>query len=297
LLLLLGFGAFIFLNSFTAPVSRLSSDPVEFMVSRGDSVPLIARHLYEQGLIRSPLGFRWVIKKDSLGTKLQSGIYRLTPDMSTQEIAVSLTRGIADLKLVIPEGFRLEEIAATAEAVLGISQAEFLAEASGLEGRLFPDTYHLAPTTSAKELVELLHNNFQKRVGEIDSRTLILASLVERETKRDAEKPIVAGILNKRLDNDWPLELDATIQYVLGDSSEWWPNTTLADRRTPSPYNTYLNPGLPPGPIANPGLAAVSAARNPQASPYWFYLHTPDGQIYYGETLVEHNANIESYLR
>lgn len=290
-------GIFIFLGSITAPVSQHALTPVEFTITYGDSPTKIARALYEAGLIRSPLGFRYVLRRENLGNQLQAGIYSLSPSMTASEIAHALTRGIADLKLVIPEGYRREEIADTAASLLGIPPSEFLALTKNLEGYLFPDTYFVAPNTSAQELVKLLQDNFTTKVGPIDQTTLILASLIERETKGDAEKSVVAGILQKRLTAGWPLELDATVQYALGKPGAWWPNTTLADRKTNSLYNTYLNPGLPPGPIANPGLASINAAKTPQDSPYWFYLHTPDGQIYYAETLEGHNSNIERYLR
>ena len=141
-----------------------------------------------------------------------------------------------------------------------------------------------------------MHANYVKKVGSLDPKTLILASLIERETKHDAEKPIVAGIINKRLAEGWPLELDATVQYQLGKSGDWWPNTTLLDRKIKSPYNTYLNRGLPASPICNPGLVSIDAAKNPADSPYWFYLHDREGNIHYAATLEEHNQNISKYI-
>lgn len=286
----------LFLKSITSPVSKEPLPKKEFVVDRGESALSIATRLYKEGLIRSPLGFRYILKKHSLTPSLQSGTYYLSPSLSTYEIATSLTRGISDLVLTIPEGYRLEQIAEVVQDQLGITQAEFLAAAKVHEGYLFPDTYYLSPSSTATELVAYMQDNFFSRVGELDYNTLILASLVERETRGAAEKPVVAGILKKRLESGWPLELDATVQYVLGDSTNWWPVTTLLDRKTPSPYNTYLNQGLPPAPICNPGLASINAARSPQASDYWFYLHDKSGTIRYATTNEQHSANIAKYI-
>lgn len=284
----------LYLLSLLRPVSSASVATAEFEVSQGNSTLAIANNLQGAGLIRSPFMFRVVVKVYGLAGKLQAGYFQLSPSMSTKTIAESLTRGMTkSTKLTIPEGYRLEQIAETA----GFPIKEFLAVAKGMEGQLFPDTYFLKEGITPAELVELMHANFVKKVGEIDQRTLILASLIERETKGNAEKPVVAGILEKRLDQGWPLELDATVQYFLGKSGDWWPNTTLLDRKLPSPYNTYLHQGLPPGPIGNPGLAAISAARNPQTTTYWFYLHDKSGVIRYAETLEEHNKNIAKYIR
>jgi len=290
-------GVLIFFRSITAPVTSQDSPRLEFVITLGDSTLEIADHLYQAGLIRSPLGFRYLVKKNRLGDKLQAGTYYLSPNLSTLEIAQSLTRGIADLRLTIPEGYRLEEIALLLEKELSLPSSEFLPLASGLEGSLFPDTYFLPASASPSQIIKMMQDNFSLKAGSVDRQALILASLIERETKGNPEKPLVAGILQKRLSAGWPLELDATVQYALGTKKEWWPNTTLADRKVNSPYNTYLNPGLPPGPICNPGLASIQAALHPQSSEYWFYLHDSKGTIHYARTLEEHNANINTYLR
>lgn len=272
------------------PVSS-SSTLQGFEVEKGESVRSIAKSLKESDLIRSPFVFRTLVRLQ--GLTLQAGTYQLSPSSSPQKIAQTLTRGFSqDLKLTIPEGYRTEEIAEAA----GLPVKEFLQAAKAVDNQLFPDTYFLKEGYTVTELVEILHANFLSKVGEISKEDLILASLVERETKGLAEKPIVAGILKKRLAADWPLELDATVQYALGKSGSWWPNTTLLDRKTRSTYNTYLNPGLPPSPICHPGLAAIQAAQNPTESPYWFYLHDDQGRVHYGATLEEHNQNIAKYI-
>jgi UPF0755 protein len=281
----------ISLYSLSTPPSR-SDTVADFEVPRGSSVKFIASSLKDAGLIRSPLYFRLLVRLQ--GLSLQAGTYQLSPSSTPLDIAKALTKGLAATrKLVIPEGYRAEQIAEAASLPI----KDFLNAASGLEGQLFPDTYFIKMDITAPELVALLNDNFKKRVGPVDADDLILASLVERETKGEAEKPIVAGILKKRLGSGWPLELDATMQYILGKPGDWWPNTTLLDRKIPSPYNTYIHQGLPPAPIGNPGLSSIRAVQNPQDSLYWFYLHDKTGKIHYGATLEEHNQNIENYLR
>jgi UPF0755 protein len=126
--------------------------------------------------------------------------------------------------------------------------------------------------------------------------SVILASILERETKTDAERPVVAGILINRLNLGMPLQVDATVQYAVGTSKDWWPILTLEDLKVNSLYNTYKYAGLPPGPIANPGLSSLKAAFNPAQTDYLYYIHDPTGQIHYAKTLAEQNANIAKYL-
>ena len=282
-------GSYLF--TLTRPVSKTESFS-SFEIEKGQSVSAIAARLKSEGLIRSPLYFRYIVKQQKL--TLQAGIFQLSASFSPSVIAKSLTRGLAvDRKITIPEGYRSEQIAEAA----GLPTKDFLAAAKGLEGQLFPDTYYIKEGITSPELVDIMHKNFIKKVGSVDKSTVILASLVERETKGDAEKPLVAGILQKRLSAGWALELDATVQYILGKPGNWWPNTTLLDRKTASPYNTYLHQGLPPSPIGNPGLASIKAVQNSKESPYWFYLHDREGNIRYGATLEEHNQNIAKYIR
>ncbi|KKU46885.1 MAG: putative periplasmic solute-binding protein [Microgenomates group bacterium GW2011_GWA2_46_7] len=282
--------ASIYCYTLTLPVSTKQSFQ-EFEVKRGESVKTVGAHLKEAGLLRSPLYFRYIVSQQKL--TIQAGIYQIPRSAPPSQVALLLTKGLAvDRKLTIPEGYRVEQIA----EVAGIPMQEFLVSAKGLEGRLFPDTYFVKADMTADELVDVMQNNFEKKVGEIEQDTLILASLVERETRASEEKPIVAGILKKRLASGWALELDATVQYFLGKPGSWWPNTTLLDRRLPSPYNTYLHVGLPPTPIGNPGLEAIRAVKNPTDSPYWFYLHDKTGTIHYAENLAQHNQNIQTYI-
>ena len=281
----------IYLFTLTLPVSNSGSSQ-SFEIDKGQSVRSVAESLKSEGLIKSPLYFRLLVRQ--LNLTIQAGVFQLNPSLTPKVIAKTLTKGLAvDVKITIPEGFRSEQIAETA----GLPVKDFLLAAKGLEGQLFPDTYYVKEGITAPELVNIMHDNFVKKAGTLDKSTLVMASLVERETRGDAEKPIVAGILQKRISAGWALELDATVQYVLGKPGNWWPNTTLLDRKTASPYNTYLHQGLPPSPIGNPGLESIKAVQNAKESPYWFYLHDREGNIRYGATLDEHNQNIAKYIR
>jgi len=156
---------------------------------------------------------------------------------------------------------------------------------------------------SAFSVVKKMTDTFDSKVKDLENNSgfsfdqaIILASLIERETKTDEERPVVAGILIKRLNSGWPLQIDASVQYAVGSEKEWWPVLTLDDLSVKSGYNTYMNQGLPPTPIASPGLSSIKAAFNPEESDYWYYIHDTKGQIHYAKTLEEHNANIAKYL-
>lgn len=286
-------------RSWVAPADKNNEEMRNFIVEKGDSTKLIASKLAGVGLIRSPFGFRVVVKLSGLAGKLQAGVYELAPSMSTATIASELTDGHdTQLTFLIPEGFRIEQIAARAQESLNIPAKDFIAAAKGQEGYLFPAKYYFAAGTTADQVVKRMRNTFTQNTDTltVSPDAVIIASLLEKETKGDDEKPVVAGILKKRMANGWPLQLDATISYIAGSSKEWWPETTVADRKRPSVYNTYLHPGLPPAPICNPGLAAIKAAITPQDSPYWFYLHDKQGVIHYAATDAEQQANIVKYI-
>jgi len=298
-LVTLGIITWSFFTSLLSPVNPNVSTPLAFTVNKGDSVLTIGSNLTSSGLLRNPLSFRLAVYLEQLSGKIQAGDYQLAPNMSARTIARALTKGYrAGVTLTIPEGYRLEQIAELAESKLGIKYQDFLAASKGQEGYLFPDTYELEEGTSAQELVALLSDTWEQKLksNKPSLNELILASIIERETLSQDEKPIVAGILQKRLVEGWPLEVDATIQYLLGKKGEWWPIPLLGDRELKSPYNSYLNKGLPPAPICNPGLDSLRAAMNPTSSPYYFYLHDKQGNIHYATTNAEHESNIAKYI-
>jgi len=177
---------------------------------------------------------------------------------------------------------------------------------------MFPDTYLIPRDATASAIVEMLLENFNKKItnamredakktGLSFEQTIILASLVEREGNSDADRPVIAGVLLNRMKLDMPLQVDATLQYALGyqpfEKSWWKKELTDEDKKIASLYNTYIHPGLPPGPIANPGLASIKAAIYPTATDYLYYIHDRTAAVHFSRTVDEHNANIEKYLR
>lgn len=282
----------------------------DFLIAKGSSASAIGNKLKKANFIKSSLAFKIYIQVTGRAGKIQAGEYRLSPHYSLFKVAGELLKGPLGVWVTIPEGFRREEIAQRfAESLEKDDPAtfvkEFLQASAGLEGYLFPDTYIFLKNISANVIVQKMETTFAKKVGEqIGKEQLIVASLVERETKTEAERPVVAGIIYKRLKNNWPLQIDASVQYaaagtkctVQSTECKWWGELTKEDLMIKSPYNTYQYPGLPPAPIANPGLSSLEAAINPKDSDYWFYLHDQNGKIHYAETVDKHNENIRRYL-
>jgi UPF0755 protein len=290
-----------------------------FIVKKGESLGEIAQNLEDERLVRSSLAFQFVAAKLGITRDIQAGDFRLNPKMSPEEIAQELTLGTLDRWITLIEGWRREEI--TEEIAAGLegeeslfNQIEFLSLTGNLEGKLFPDTYLVPKDADAQRVVEMLTTNFEKKTSDLgsDRKTLILASIIEREAKFTEDRPIVAGILLNRLNIGMALQTDAAVQYAVGSECEvkrlrlpnglteceWWSkNLSKEDLKINSPYNTYLNIGLPPAPICNPGLASIKAALHPQETDYWFYLSDRQGKMHYAKTLEEHNQNIEKYLR
>lgn len=301
----------------TSPVDPQGETSTVFVIPEGQAIDVIGRRLKEAGLIRSKVAFKLVVLKKGLARKIQAGDFRLRSSMDTPTIAAELTHGTLDIWVTLLEGWRREQMAAelaqefTARE-LDFDASEFLSASQGQEGYLFPDTYLIPRTASGSAIVKLLRDTFDQKVdltlnesGLTPSQVVILASILEREVRTDQDRPLVSGILLKRLEAGWPLQADATIQYVVGTqrcepadpNCSWWePNLTKDHIAQTSPYNTYVNVGLPPAPIANPGISSIEAALNPQSSPYWFYISDLQGNIHYAESIEEHNQNIAQYL-
>lgn len=277
------------------------------VIKEGASLSQISKELKKERLVRSETAFKIHVTLSGLSKKLQAGSFSLSPASSAAQISQSLTVGALDTWVTIPEGLRVEEIAKRLNEKLGIPEKEFVSSAQ--EGYMFPDTYLLPKKTTSQEVVKIMRVNFERRFSSLRSKIspkltekqlVILASLVEREVKFSEDRPKVAGILIRRLNLGMPLEVDATVQYALGYSQEektWWrKNLTQKDLKNSSPYNTREFAGLPPAPIANPGLSSLEAVISPVQADYLYYLSDEKGKIYYAKTLDEHIQNINSYL-
>lgn len=319
IIIALGGASFYWWNLSVKPVSN-SEEVRDFLITKGASASYIGNKLQGEGFIRNSLAFRLYVQLTNRAGRIQSGEYSLSSNLSLVDIVNELLRGPREVWITIPEGLRREEIAERFAVGLQKEQKEvfvdqFLEASLGKEGSLFPDTYIFPKTASASVIVNKMLSTFNDRIdsqmeqdieasGYSLNQILTMAAIVERETISKEERPIVAGILFKRLRADWPLQADATLQYLVADKNcggvnlgcDWWEIPTNEDKKLNSPFNTYRNPGLPPAPIANPGLLSIKAAIYAEESDYWYYLHDAKGKIYYAETLEGHNENIQKYI-
>ncbi len=310
ILALVAWGGWFWWKDSVAAIDPTDPTPVVFVVSRGEGVKSIASNLAREGLIRSSTGFYLLVKFYGIEKDLQAGDFRLNKTMDAREIALEFTHGTLDVWVTTLEGWRVEEIATKLTKDLDIPEREFLKYAR--EGYMFPDTYLFPKDATAAAIAEIFLDTFNQKVtremredakktGLTFEQVITLASIVEREGVSDDDRPTIAGILLNRLDADWPLQVDATLQYMLGyqpvEKSWWKKYLTDADKKVKSPYNTYLNVGLPAKPISNPGLAAIRAVIYPVKTDYWYYIHDTKGIVHYAKTIEEHEANIEKYLQ
>lgn len=315
-------------DALNLPMSADDS-PVRFLVAVGDTPRVIARSLENAGLIRSASAFVDYVRANGLDTELEAGTYFLNQTQTIPQIALILTDSASSqFAFRILEGWRIEEIAAAIDAnpvYFDFTGADFLAlvsagapidpafaafvvlpDGASLEGFLYPDTYNLPAGVTAQQLRDILLQTFRDRVGTqlvtdaaAQGYTLFqmvtLASIVEREAVHNDEHVLIASAYRNRMDIGMKLDADPTVQYALqGARGRWWPQITRADYTDVlSPYNTYLNTGLPPGPIASPGISAIRAAVYPAVSNYLYFRARCDGSNYhdFAVTYEEHLAN------
>jgi UPF0755 protein len=310
-------------------------------IDPGQTVSQVADSLQRLGLVKDADLFARVVQSMDADQDIQAGVYALSPSMTMAEITADLQHGRLPAKNVtIPEGWRAEEIAALLEQVgvcpattflaavqQGRSDFEFLGNRppgspAGLEGFLFPDTYQFPDTASPQQVLDLMLQDWDRRVtpewrdkakeqGLDLYQVVTLAAIVEREAVRPEERPLIAGVFLNRLRLRMPLQADPTAQYGKfppdrpdlapplakpGEKrSPWWPVLTQDPKTIQSPYNTYNNPGLPPGPICNPGLASIQAVLNPEPSDYLYFMAKGDGAHAFAKSKEEHDRNVEQY--
>ncbi|MBN1535284.1 MAG: endolytic transglycosylase MltG [Anaerolineales bacterium] len=309
----------------TTPVNP-SAEIQNFHIEVGESAISVIQRLQSEGLIRDAEAMRVYLQYSGYDTSLQAGTHQLSPAMTSIEIAniiQSLNRTTIDFS-VLP-GWRVEEIAAllptsgleiTPEQFIsaaqqfpaGLSFSDEIPAHTGCEGFLYPGIIQVARTTPVDSLIQSLLINFDKNLspelkvgfshqGLTIYQAVTLASIVERESVIDEEMPLIASVYLNRLSQNMKLDADPTVQYALGyqsSSNTWWANPLSADDLAfDSPYNTYLNTGLPPTPIANPGMNALKAVANPESSPYLYFRSACDksGRHVFAKTYAEHLAN------
>jgi UPF0755 protein len=318
-LLAIGAGWF-FWRAMRTPYKGYTEPKVRVEVKRGERTALIIQHLQRKGLLRDewiPLVYmKFVRSRDSL----KAGVYEFDKPMSAVEVIAKLVRGdvilktitiregldrFAIAKLFAAEGLGTEEQwdAATDDADL---IRDIAPEAESLEGYLFPDTYKFNPGTPAPTIVKAMVANFRKHWGNeialittglTAHETVTLASIVETEAQLPQERPVVASVYINRVRKRMLLGADPTVIYALKLADRWDGNIRKADLQIDSPYNTYRKPGLPPGPIANPGLASLRAAAAPATTPYLYFVARNDGSHVFSTSNEEHNRNVEKYQR
>jgi len=303
-ILIVGFSFFLY--QFSPP--KIGDRKEIFVIPLRISQDEIIEKLQLEGFIKNKTSFNWVLTLKRSQGKIASGGYFISKNMWDWEIAEILISHPSQNWVVLQEGLRREEIAEILKNKLNWSEdkkEKFLTETK--EGYLFPDTYLIDLDWPGEKVAKRLNSQFEEKVANlfkeaeennIRNDTLItLASLVQREAANEKEMPLIAGILWNRLLKGIPLQIDATIQYVLGKPGNWWPIIKSEDYKIDSPYNTYLYKGRPPMPICNPGLAAIEAVIHPEETEYLYYLHDSEGQIHLAKTYEEHKANIAKYLR
>ena len=317
LILLALFGVYLDLIFYGGRPAADSSKQTIFHVQRGQSSQTIAENLQRQGLIAHPFKFRILARLKGSDKRIQTGEYLLSADMSPNRILETMVSGRVRLyKFTVPEGYRIKQIAALVEAA-GLVRAEEFAqtaassevaaragiEAKTLEGYLFPDTYYFPKGASAADIaiamVERLRSLFPDKwktrsaaLGFTVHQILTLASIIEKETGTASERPIISSVFHNRLKKGMRLETDPTVIYGIENFDG---NLTRKHLRTYTAYNTYKIKGLPPGPIASPGLAAIEAALYPADTPYLFFVSRKDSTHHFSSNLAEHNRAIRKY--
>ncbi len=303
--------------------------PIPFTIQLGENGTTVALRLERLGIIRDAELFRLLLRYWGVDVQLEAGDYELRRNMSMPQVVSQLQHGRLSAKRVtIREGLRAEEVAYLLATEGLVDQEEFIrlvrddsfhydflrdrpaTAPKTLEGFLFPDTYEFPVNITATALIDIMLQNFDRRVtiemrqqaldqGLTLFQVLTLASIVEREAVVPEERPIIAGVYLNRLRRGIYLEADPTVQYAKGydpRTGTWWPRLSLEELRTvDSPFNTFIHPGLPPGPICSPGLASIEAVLNPANTRYLFFHAKGDGTHAFAETFEEHLANQKKY--
>jgi UPF0755 protein len=320
----IGIGLLLF-EGLSAKADVAQTEPIMFNIVKGESSQTVARDMEHQDIIVSQYPFLMYLKIKNL--KLRTGVYALSPNSTTTQIADQVAAGdVTENRVTIPEGWRLEQIANLLDQDGIVTRADFLAAAKydpvrytlptgatlkagdALEGYLFPDTYDFTYGETSKDIVQAMLDDYSTRTATLKPTyaQLILASIVEREAKFDVDRPKIAGVYTNRLKNNMKLDADPTVQYgkdsalakAATDPAKYtyWTAITAAEYQSvQSTFNTYLNLGLPPAPICNPGLKSIEAAVNPTVSTDFFFFNLSDGTTIYSATQAQHDANKKKY--
>jgi UPF0755 protein len=322
LVLAAGLGAWVVTQRLNAPYRGFTDPEIFVEIESGLSVGAIADRLAAAGVVRDPLTFRIAARLAQADRHLQAGEYRFAEPASARDVATRLARGdVYTRGVTFPEGLTIHEMAPIFErSGLGTAAefeaaarhvalvAEFDPTARTLEGYLFPSTYALSQRAGADGTVRAMVAQFgrafdpalreQAAGRRLTPRQVVtIASLIEKETALPDERGLVSAVYHNRLKAGMLLQCDPTVIYALMLAGRWTGNLRKVDLQMDSPYNTYRYPGLPPGPIASPGRAAIHAAVWPADADYLYFVSRNDGSHVFASTLAEHNRNVEKYQK
>ncbi len=320
LIFTLTMGAFYFAFGNATSKAIPSDTRIYVTIKQGMTASEIAEELYSHGVIENKLSFWWRARFDRNAAAFHSGIYVFSPDMDAGTVLAKLVSGeTVAVKFTIPEGFTVKDIAERLDQQGLVKKEEFLSKAQtfapysymkkepnilySAEGYLFPDTYELHEDPSADTILKMMAEDFNQRLTErlrtqakqmnLSIHDLItLASIVEKEARYDEDRPIIAQVFFKRLKIGMPLQTDASLQYLMDAPKE---DVSIEDTKMDSPYNTYQHVGLPPGPIANPGMKAIEAVLNPAKTDFLYFVADRDGHNHYATNYTEHMRLVNQY--
>jgi peptidoglycan lytic transglycosylase G len=318
--ILAGGGAWFLHGRLRTPYRAFSGDEVFVELPAGTTVSGMAQRLADAGVVSDPMTFRIAARLSGADRQLQAGEYRFSEPMSAFQVVTKIAEGdVFTRPITFPEGLTIKEMAVVFEkgglgsatafgkaATNTTLAAGFDPGARSLEGYLFPSTYALGRQAGAdatvRAMVEAFDRAFDAELraeaaarGMSVREVVTLASLIEKETAQAAERPIVSAVYHNRLKLRIPLQCDPTVVYALMRAGKWTGNISKQDLQIKSPFNTYVYPGLPPGPIASPGRASIDAAIHPADVPYLYFVSRNDGTHVFAETLAEHNRNVEKW--
>jgi UPF0755 protein len=307
LLILLTSGCLLIAHLYNQPPTNFSS-PTSVTVESGMTAKEVTQKLEEVNVVRSKQFLYFVLTLLHDPTDIKASVFVFDEPLTTFAVARRLVAGDFDSDLVRFthfEGERATHIANRASEVLNnFNKEEFLALAVPLEGKLYPDTYFVPADFTAKQLADLMLQTFNEETAPLEDKLaqsnftieeiLTLASILEREANSPESMRIVSGILQGRMEAGMALQADASVEYILDKPLK---ELTAEDLKVDSPYNTYLNRGLPPTPIGNPGIEAITAVLEPTPTDYVYYITDNEGNFHYAKTYNEHLDNVERYLR
>jgi UPF0755 protein len=308
------------LNRIQTPYKGFSEAERFVEIPPGAGATEIRRRLVDAGIVSDEWAFRAALQWTGQSRALKAGEYRFDRPMSVVDVIDKIARGeVHGHPITFPEGLTIQEMAAIYQSSGFGTAADFVSAARNaslvndldpvakdLEGYLFPETYTLPRGTPVSKLVSLMVTRFRDTYADLPKQAggesdlslrdvVTLASLVEKETGKADERPMVAAVYRNRLERKMPMQADPTVVYALVKAGQYDGNIRKTDLAIDSPYNTYKYSGLPPGPIASPGRAALQAALAPADVPYLYFVSRNDGSHVFAETLAAHNANVQEH--